>query len=84
MPEASEQFYMDFGFLRASPTDYRQPDTVTDHIVTSFDGFQSYLLIMYNHTRHVWVFLTKSKDPPADMVKDFLKRFGRNDEGLVR
>ena len=39
---------------------------------------------MDEYTRHMWVFLTKLKDPPVDTVRDFLKRFGRDGGGLVR
>ena len=83
MTEAGQRFYMDFGFLRALTADYKLPVTKTDRIVTSFDRLQSYLLIVDEHTQHVWVFLTKPKDPPVDTVKDFLKRFGQDDGGMV-
>ena len=59
---------MDFGFLRASTADYK--------VLTSCDGFQSYLVVVDKHTLTIWVFLTKPKDPLVDTVKDFLKRFG--------
>ena len=45
----------------------------TDRVVTSFDGYEAYLLIVDEATRHVWVFLTKSKDPSVDIAADFLK-----------
>ena len=32
----------------------------------------------------MWVFLTKSKDPPLDIVDSFLKKFGHNDGGSIR
>ena len=71
---AEHIFYMDFGFLRALLSDYTQPLTKTDRVVASFDGFEAYFLIVDEATRHVWVFLTKSKDPPLDTAVDFLKR----------
>ena len=65
-------FYMDFGFLRSSSSDFRRPSTNTDSVVTLFDRFESYLLIVDEHTRHVWVFLTRSKDPPVKTAGAFL------------
>ena len=70
--------------ISKSAANYEVPDTKTNRIVTSFDGFQLYLLVLDEHTRHVGVFLTKPKDPPVDTVKDFLKWFGRDDGGMVR
>ena len=81
---AGQRFYMDFGFLRALAADYTQPSTKTDRIVTSFDGYKAYLLIVDKATRHVWVFLMKSKDLSVDKASDFLKRFSLADGGLIR
>ena len=70
--------------MRLLAADYTQPSTRTDRVVTSFDGYEAYLLIVDEATRHVWVFLTKSKDPPVDIAADFLKRFGLADGGMIR
>jgi hypothetical protein len=35
-------------------------------------------------SQYVWVFLTKSKEPPLDIVDKFLDRFGLKDGGLVQ
>ncbi len=32
----------------------------------------------------MWVFLTKSKEPPLDIVNSFLKKFGHEDGGSIR
>ena len=47
------RFYMDFGFMRSLSSDFRRPIIDTNRVVTSFDGFESYLLIVDEHSRHV-------------------------------
>ena len=83
IPTKGSEFFMDFGFLRASADDYRRPNKDTDRIVTSYDGFAAYLLIVDGATRRVWVFLTESKEPPVDICLAFLRNFG-NGRGLIR
>jgi hypothetical protein len=46
LPECGSEFFMDFGFLRASSDNFRRPDKTTDRVVTSYDGYCAYLLIM--------------------------------------
>ena len=58
--EAKQRFYMDFGFMRASTSDFSRPNKKTNRVVTSCDGFSSYLLIFDEATCFIWVFLTKS------------------------
>ena len=58
--------------------------TRTNRVVASYDGFSSYLLIVNEATRFIWVFLTKSKAPPLDILDTFLTRFGHENGGLVR
>lgn len=84
MDGAGQWFYMEFGFLRASASDYTQPSTKTDRVLASFNGFNAYLLIVNEATCHVWGFLIKSKDPPVDKATDFLKRLSLANEGLIR
>ena len=74
---------MDFGFLRASTTDFGQPNVSTDRVVKLFDGFESYLLIVDEASRHVWVFLTESKDPPTETATAFLRGHGHTDGGMI-
>ena len=47
------------------------------------DGFESYAIIVDEMTRHVWVFLAKPKDPPADTASSFPKRYGHDDGGMI-
>jgi hypothetical protein len=75
---------MDFGFLRASNPDYSRPDKSNDRIVESIDGYTSYLLIVDEFTRHVWVFLCNSKEPPIDIVNLHLDVFGSRLGGSIR
>ena len=79
-----QRFYMDFGFLRSLTADYGQQNTTTDIVVKLFDGYQSYLLIVDEASRHVWVFLTESKELPTETTKAFLCRHGHKDGGMIR
>jgi hypothetical protein len=63
---------MDFGFMRASANNYRRPNKVTDQIVTSYDGFCVYLLIIDGASCRTWSFLTESKEPPIAICSAFL------------
>jgi len=67
-----KRFYMDYGFMRASTANFSQPHKSTDRVVRSYDGYSSYLLIIDEASRYVWVFLTASKDPPLDLITAFL------------
>ena len=35
-------------------------------------------------SKKVWAFLTKSKEPPPDLITTFLKQFGNSDGGSIR
>ena len=72
-----QRYHMDFGFVRGEQ--YNKLDKKTKRFVTSIDGYNSYLIIVDAHTRYTWVFLTSSKEPPIDIVKQFL-----NDHGLEK
>jgi len=82
--EAGRRYYMDFGFMWASCSDYRKPNPKTDQVVQSWDGYSSCLLIVDEASCFMWVFLTKSKDPPLDIIDSFLKKFGHDDGGSIR
>ena len=43
-----------------------------------------YLLIINKASQFLWVFLTKSKEPPLNIVETFLGRFGHADGGVLR
>ena len=78
------RFYMDFGFMRASTSNFSKPNKKDDRVVLSYDGFSSYLLIVDEASRFVWVFLTSTKEPPMDIVDAFLSRFGHTHGGSIR
>lgn len=78
------RFYMDYGFMRASNDDFTKPSNKTDRIVESFDGYTSYLLIVDETSKYSWIFLTKSKDPPVEICKMFMKEFGHDQGGCIR
>ena len=82
--ERKRRFYMDYGFMRSSTSDYSQPKKGVDRVVKSYDGFTSYLLIIDEASRYVWVFLTASKDPPLDIVSEFLHHHGHKEGGCIR
>ncbi len=83
IPTCGAEFFMDFAFMRASTEDYKWPNKATDWIVTSYDGYSSHLVIIDSVSRRVWAFLTKSKDPPIDILRAFLKKFGVG-TGVIR
>ena len=67
----SERFHMDFGFVRVDNRDNKK-----HKLISSIDGFTSYLIIVDSHTRYTWVFTTATKDPPIDIVRQFLDDHG--------
>ena len=78
---------MDFGFVRGE--EYHKLDKKKKRFITSIDGHNSYLIIVDDHTRYTWIYLTSSKEPPVDLVTQFLEdhgleygsRFIRTDQG---
>ena len=81
--EVGRRFYMDFGFMRASSSDYTKPNKTLDRVVDSWDGFSSYLLIVDEASRYIWVFLMKSKEPSLEIIDTFLDRFGHRNGGSI-
>ncbi len=75
---------MDFGFLRASNFDYSRPDKSTDRVITSFDGYSSYLIVVDEFTKFIWVFLCKTKEPPLTLLHLFFDLFGSTAGGSLR
>lgn len=66
MPDfPGSHFHMDMGFVRG--TGYHQK-TEDGRLVTSLDGYNSYLLIVDRATRYLWVFLSKNKTPPITVI----------------
>ena len=82
--ERQQRFYIDFGFMCASASAYSRQDKAKDLVVFSYDGYSSYILIVNKASRYIWVFLTASKSPPLNIVKEFLTQHGHKDGGCVR
>jgi hypothetical protein len=82
--DIGRRFYMDVGFMRALSSDYSRPNKKHDRVIDSWDGYSSYLLVVDEASRYIWVFLTKSKEPPLDIIDTFLDRFGHVNGGSVR
>ncbi len=76
--EIKRRFYLNFGFMHASTSNFNQPNKAQDRVVHTYNGYSSYLLIVDKASRHVWAFLTKSKEPPLDIVEAFLERHGHS------
>ncbi len=53
------RLHMDFGFMWASSLDYQRPNKANDRVIASWDGYSTYLLIVHEASRYIWVFLTK-------------------------
>jgi len=70
------EFFMDFAFMQSSTDDYKCSNKATDRIVTSYDGHSSHLIIINGVSQRVWAFLTKSKEPPLDILRSFMTKFG--------
>ena len=68
---------MDFGFMKASTANYEKPNKQTDQVVLSYDGYSAYLIIVDGTSQRLWVFLTQSKEPPLEIVRAFMKKFGK-------
>lgn len=70
--------------MRSSRLDYLHPDKCSDCVIASWDGYSSYLLIVDDASRYIWVFLTKSKTPPIDIIDKFLQKFDHANGGSIR
>jgi hypothetical protein len=53
-------------------------------VIESFDGYSSYLLIVDEVSKHSWIFLTKTKDPPIELTRIFMREFCNADGGFIR
>jgi hypothetical protein len=86
MTERKRQWYMDFCFMRASSLDLGPgvADRSQNCVVFSYDVFSSYLLIVDEASRYIWVFLTKSKEPLLDIVSAFLRQHGHPAGSCIR
>jgi hypothetical protein len=68
--------------MRASAHDISHTIKSVDCIMLSYDGYSSYLMIVDEATRYIWLFLTSSKDPPINIIKEFFHHHGH--ESCVR
>jgi transposase InsO family protein len=75
---------MDFGFIRASMSDYCHPCLGVDWVVKCFERFTAYLIIIDKASQYVWVFLRKSKEPPTNLVLDFIALYGLPSGGVIQ
>lgn len=75
---------MDYGFVRASDEDFDHPTKKKDCVVESFDGYSWYLLIVNEISKHSWIFLRKTKDPPIELTKIFMLMFVNEDGVFIR
>ena len=83
---SGERFHFDYGFIRS---EQNQAEGIKDIIVRSWDGYNSYLIIVDKHTRYTWVFLSKNKNPPIDTIDKFLDMHGipntpDTEKGLIK
>ncbi len=67
-----QHLHMDFGFVRGS--EYCKIDN-DGKLVTSIDNYRSYLLVIDKASRYIWIFLTKTKNPPISQVEGLLSKF---------
>jgi hypothetical protein len=82
-PELRMRFFMDFGFMRASFSDYCSPCLGSVCIVECFDGLSTYLIVAEEASHYVWMFLQKLKDPLVDLICDFLALHGSPQGGDI-
>ena len=71
-----QHFHMDFGFVRGSTCTKKQEDGPT---ITSKNGYNSYILIVDQATRYMWVFLTSNKQPSTELARKVLRKFASTD-----
>jgi len=76
---SGQAFHMDMGFVRGTKFSKKDED---GNLVTSIDGYNSYLLIVDRATRYTWVFLSKTKHPQVQSIVDFLKLHGTAEKVL--
>ena len=70
--EPGQHLHMDFGFVRGTGYKIKMEDKLT---ITSIDGYNSYLIIVDQVSRYIWIFLTASKSPPIFAAQSILKEF---------
>jgi hypothetical protein len=88
--EPFQDIVADFGFF-APKMDLENTKLTTtpipsDHIVEGQHGYKAYLLLIDRQTRYLWVFLTKDKSPPLDIMRAWFHEFGnkRSKHNIIR
>jgi len=76
-----QTFQADMGFVRGTKYQQKGED---GQIITSMDGFNSYLLVIDRATRYTWIFLSRTKAPPVNLLKGFLTTHGTRHSVLKR
>ena len=63
---------MDYGFVRGKEVIKNEDGP----LITSKEGYNCYLLVADEHSRHLWIFLFANKEPPVDTITNFLSTHG--------
>ncbi len=63
---------MDYGFVRGASAVKNENGS----LITSNDGYNCYLLIADEFSRHLWIFLFADKKPPITTGASFLSKHG--------
>ena len=66
-----QHLHADFGFVRGSA--FSKIDE-QGRLITSKDGFRSYLIVVDRATRYKWVFLTTTRHPPLKELRTILEK----------
>jgi hypothetical protein len=83
IPTCGAEFFINFAFMHSSTEDYKWPNKSMDQIVTSYNGYSAHLIIIDSVSQWVWAFLTESKEPPINILRAFMSKFGIGD-GVIR
>jgi hypothetical protein len=68
IPASGAKFFINFAFMRSSMDNYKWPNKSLDQILTSYDRYLAHLIIVNSPSQRVWAFLTKSKEPPINIL----------------
>lgn len=68
-----QSFNIDYGFMKGSGYCTKDEEGRT---ITSVDGYRAYCIIVDRKSRYTWIFLTKTKAPPLQILTTFLEKHG--------
>ena len=81
--QPGQHYHIDFGFVRGqkptTPTNSTHASKQHGKIVTSIDGYTCYVIVVDRITRYTWIFLSKSKKPPIETIRNLLNKFKSDD-----